>query len=312
MEAAMMQRVCSWAIAIGVVAAAAFVSPAGAQQAFKSADEAANALIAAVRAGDAKAIAQVLGPDASEITSSGDKVQDDNTRKELLAAYDAKHSLTKDAAGRTFLTVGPDDFPIAIPIVEKDGAWRFDAVAGREEILYRRIGRNELAAIQTCLAYVDAQNDYAEMAPNGGVGVYAQRIVSRLGKKDGLYWPAAQGEPESPLGEAVAAATSRGYRVSGARAPFHGYYFRVLTRQGPTASGGAINYVAKGKMIGGFALVAYPAQYGNSGVMTLLVNHRGDVFQKDLGRRTGQIAGLMSTFNPDRTWTKVADTQAQK
>ena len=307
----MMQRLCSWAIAIGVVAAATWGSPATAQQAFKSADEAANALIAAVRAGDAKTIAQVLGPDASEITSSGDKVQDDNTRKELLAAYDAKHSLTKDATGRTFLTVGTDDFPIAIPIVEKDGTWRFDTMAGRQEILYRRIGRNELAAIQASLAYVDAQNDYAEMAPNGS-GVYAQRIVSRPGKKDGLYWPAAQGEPESPLGEAVAAATSRGYRVSGARAPFHGYYFRVLTRQGPTAPGGAINYVAKGKMIGGFALVAYPAQYGNSGVMTFLVNHRGDVFQKDLGRRTGQIAGLMSTFNPDRTWTKVADIQAQK
>ena len=163
----MMQRLCSWAIAIGVVAAATWGSPAAAQQAFKSADEAANALIAAVRAGDAKTIAQVLGPDASEITSSGDKVQDDNTRKELLAAYDAKHSLTKDATGRTFLTVGTDDFPIAIPIVEKDGTWRFDTMAGQQEILYRRIGRNELAAIQASLAYVDAQNDYAEMAPNG-------------------------------------------------------------------------------------------------------------------------------------------------
>jgi hypothetical protein len=305
MEAAMMQTIRTLTFAVGAVAAAVLASPAGAQQAFKSADEAANALVAAVRAGDARAIARVLGPGANDIVSSGDKVQDDNTRKELLAAYDAKHALTKDSAGRTFLTVGADDFPIAIPLVEKDGVWKFDTAAGRQEILYRRIGRNELATIQACLAYVDAQNEYAEKAPNGGVGVYARRIVSSPGKKDGLYWPAAQGEPESPLGEAVATATGQGYRVGGERAPFHGYYFKVLTRQGPAAPGGAMNYIARGKMIGGFALVAYPAQYGNSGVMTFLVNHNGDVFQKDLGPRTAGIASAMTSYSPDQTWTKV-------
>ena len=304
----MKQTIRALTFAIGV-AAAALASPAGAQQAFKSADEATSALIAAVRADDAKAVARVLGPGGSDLISSGDEVQDDNMRKELLAAYDAKHSLTKDERGRTFLTVGADDFPIAIPLVEKDGVWKFDTVAGREEILYRRIGRNELATIQACLAYVDAQNEYAELAPTGGRGVYAQRIVSSPGKKDGLYWPAAAGEQESPLGEAVAAATRQGYRIDGERAPFNGYYFKILTRQGPTAPGGAVNYIANGKMIGGFALVAYPAQYGNSGVMTFLVNQDGDVFQKDLGPSTAKIAPAMTSYNPDRTWTKVVETQ---
>ena len=303
-----MQTIRSCVLAFGVVVA--MVSSAGAQQAFKSPEEAGDALIAALRAGDVKAIIRVLGPDAAEITSSGDKVDDENTRKLVLAAYDAKHSITKNSTGQSFLTVGDNEFPLPIPLVEKDGSWRFDTVAGREEILYRRIGRNELATIEAALAYVDAQNDYAEMAPSGA-GVYAQRIVSSPGKKDGLYWPTADGEPQSPLGEAVAAATLRGYRVGGPPAPFHGYYFKVLTRQGPTAAGGALNYIVKGKMMGGFALVAYPAQYGNSGVMTFLVNHNGDVFEKDLGARTPQIAGMMSSYNPDRTWRKVAVTEVE-
>ena len=308
----MKKQIVSFAVAVGVLTVAAFVPSAGAQQAFKSAQEATDALVAAVRAGDAKAIARVLGPGSDEITSSGDKVQDENTRKDVLAAYDAKHGLTKDATGRTFITVGSDDFPVAIPIVEKDGVWKFDTVAGREEVLYRRIGRNELATIEAALAYVDAQNDYAVLAPAGGLGVYAQRIVSSPGKKDGLYWPAAQDGPESPLGEAVAAATASGYRIGGARAPFHGYFFKILTRQGPTAPGGAINYIANGKMIGGFALVAYPAQYGNSGVMTFMVNHMGEVFQKDLGAKTSQIASGMTAFNPDRTWQRVTEVVEKK
>ena len=300
-----MQKLSSSLFAACVVAALATVSAsASAQQAFKSPEEAADALVAAVRAGDAKAINKVLGPGGNEIVSSGDKVQDANTRKLVLAAYDAKHTIIKDAAGHAYLAVGAEDYPIPLPVVQKDGAWRFDTVAGREEILYRRIGRNELATIQACLAYVDAQNDYAVLAPNGGVGNFAQRIVSSLGKKDGLYWPAAAGENESPLGEAVAAATLRGYRA-GTRAPFHGYYYKILTRQGATAAGGAMNYIANGRMIGGFALVAYPAQYGNSGVMTFLVNHNGDVFQKDLGAKTAQIVSRMTSFNPDRTWAKV-------
>lgn len=301
-----MKNSSSWLFGACLIAcAAALPSSASAQQAFKSANEAADALIAALRADDAKALVKVLGPNGSDLISSGDEVQDANTRKTVLEAYDAKHSIIKDSTGRTFLAVGKDDYPIPLPLVEKDGNWRFDTVAGREEILYRRIGRNELAVIQVCLTYVDAQNEYAEMAPNGGVGVFAQRIISSSGKKDGLYWPAAQGEKESPLGEAVAAATRQGYRVGGARAPYHGYYYKILTRQGPNAPGGSINYVAGGRMIGGFALVAYPAEYGNSGVMTFLVNHQGEVFEKDLGPGTAKIAGAMTAFNPDRTWRKV-------
>jgi hypothetical protein len=193
--------------------------------------------------------------------------------------------------------------------VRKDGRWEFDTAAGRLEILYRRIGRNELDAIQASLAYVDAQNEYAEKDRTGaGAGAYAQHVVSRPGKKDGLYWPSAQGEDSSPLGELVAKASSDGYRLGEQRAPFHGYYYKILTRQGPTAPGGAADYVVRGKMIGGFALVAYPAEYGNSGVMTFLVNHDGAVFQKDLGPRTARIARLMKSFNPDQTWKKVAVT----
>jgi hypothetical protein len=186
-------------------------------------------------------------------------------------------------------------------------SWRgFDAVGGRREILVRRIGRNELSAIQACLAYVDAQQEYAEKG-FGGNGVYARRIVSGRGKKDGLYWPAQPGEEESPLGDLAASAAADGYDVKLQRMPYHGYYYRILTRQGPNAPGGALDYVVRGNMIGGFALVAYPAQYGNSGVMTFLVNHQGVIYEKDLGRRTPAIAAGMTAFNPDHTWRRVAD-----
>ncbi len=295
-------------LAAAAIVATVAVSPSAvfAQQAFKSTNEAIDALIVALRAGDSKSINRVLGPNGSQIVSSGDAVQDENTRKIVLAAYDIKHSTARDSLGRTFLTVGENEYPIPLPLVEKDGHWRFDTVAGREEILARRIGRNELGAIQASLAYVDAQHEYAEMAPNGGVGNYAQKIISELGKKDGLYWPSAAGEPQSPLGPVVASATWQGYKVGGGRTPFHGYYYKILTRQGPTAPGGAFNYIANGKMIGGFALVAYPAIYGNSGVKTFLVNHNGEVYEKDLGPQTSRIVARMNAFNPDRTWQKVA------
>jgi hypothetical protein len=191
--------------------------------------------------------------------------------------------------------------------------WTFDVDAGRFEILRRRIGRNEMAAIQACLAYVDAQNEYAEKARDGAeAGIYAQRIVSQSGKQDGLYWPSAQGQDESPLGDLVARASKEGYRFDAGPAPFHGYYYKILTRQGPAANGGALDYVVRGKMIGGFALVAYPAQYRNSGVMTFIVNHEGTVFQKDLSKRTARLVQAMSSFNPDKTWTKVDTTALPK
>jgi hypothetical protein len=190
--------------------------------------------------------------------------------------------------------------------VQKSGAWQFDAVSGRREVLLRRIGRNELAAIQTALAYVDAQNDYASMNPEGSkVDTYAQRIVSSPGKKDGLYWPAAANEPQSPLGEAFATATIQGYRPGGDQIPYHGYYYKVLTEQGPNAPGGAMSYVVKGNMIGGFGLLAYPAEYGNSGVMSFMVNHAGVVLQRDLGPNTERIALRMTAFDPDPSWRQV-------
>jgi hypothetical protein len=293
-------------LAFGVAALlSAAMSAAGAQQRFKTTEAAADALVTAARAGDRRTIASVLGPGSADIVSSGDPVQDANTRQEFLTAYDANHRVVTESGKPAILVVGQTDWPFPIPIVEKDGEWQFDTVAGREEILARRIGRNELATIQTVLAYFDAQNEYAEMTKDkNGMPVYAQRIFSSPGKKDGLYWPAAAGQPDSPLGDAVAEATRKGYRVGGGPIPYHGYYFKILTRQGPTAPGGALDYVVGGSMIGGFALVAWPAQYGNSGVMTFLVNHKGEVFEKDLGPATTRIAGGMTAFNPDHTWKK--------
>jgi Protein of unknown function (DUF2950) len=297
-------RLASLAAAVLIFAMA---SAASAQQSYKTAEEAADALVNAARSGERKNILTVLGQDGADIASSGDAVADAATRQQFLAAYNAKHQITMEGDSKAILVIGQDDFPFPIPLVRKDGTWQFDTAAGREEILYRRIGRNELSAIQTCLAYVDAQHDYAEKGVAGN-GVYAQRIVSRPGKKDGLYWPAQSGEDESPLGELAAAAAAEGYRAGQERRPYHGYYYRLLTRQGDRAPGGAINYIASGKMIGGFALVAYPAKYGNSGVMTFLVNHLGVVYQKDLGPNTARVAARMMTFNPDTTWQRVDDT----
>jgi len=291
----------------------AAASVAGAQQAFKTPEEAASALVGAAKTGDRKAIVTVLGPDGEDIVSSGDDVADAATRQKFVAAYDAKHEIAMEGADKAIMVIGQEDFPLPIPLVRKDGMWRFDTAAGREEILARRIGKNELNAIQTSLAYVDAQNEYAEKDRTGaGVNTYAQRIISRPGKKDGLYWPASQGGDDSPLGELFAQATAQGYRVGAGRTPFHGYYFKILTRQGAAAAGGELDYVVNGKMIGGFALVAYPAEYLNSGVMTFLVSHAGTVYEKDLGPDTFGIAERMTSFNPDRTWKEVSeDDRAQ-
>ena len=308
-----MQKRRTLMLTIGIAfAIAGLISSAGAQQRFKTPDEAAEALAAAARAGDSKGVIAVLGPDAIDIVSSGDAVADENTRKEFVAAYDAKHSVAADGNNPATLMLGPDNYPFPIPLVQKDGSWQFDTKAGREEILARRIGRNELAAIQVCLAYYDAQNEYSEITPKAdGMAVYAWRIVSDPGKRDGLYWPRTQGEPDSPIGEAVAAATQKGYRA-GTGAAFHGYRYKILTRQGSAAPGGELDYIVDGKMIGGFALVAYPAEYGNSGITTFIINHKGDVFQKDFGENTKQVASRMKSFNPDHTWKKVAEAEEKK
>jgi hypothetical protein len=282
------------------------MAAAHAQQSFKTAEEAADALVSAAKTGDRKAVLTVLGQKGADIVSSGDPVADASARSRVIEAYNAKHQMAMEGTDKAVLIIGHEDWPFPIPLVRKDGTWRFDTAAGREEILYRRIGRNELSAIQACLAYVDAQQEYAERGIAGN-GVYAQRIVSGPGKNDGLYWPAQPSEDDSPLGELAASAAAEGYRVGQQRAPYHGYYYKVLTRQGPNAAGGALDYIVRGRMIGGFALVAYPAEYRNSGVMTFLVNHRGDVYEKDLGPNTAHIAAGITAFNPDNTWRRVTD-----
>jgi hypothetical protein len=300
-------------ILVSLTMAALLCATANAQQAFKTPDEAAAALAGAAKAGDPKAIVTVLGPDGADIASSGDAVADAATREKFVAAYDAKHQITMEGDNKAIVVIGQEDFPLPIPLLRKDGAWRFDTEAGREEILFRRIGKNELDAIQSSLAYVDAQNDYADKDRTGaGKGLYAQRIISSAGKKDGLYWPDAQNNDASPLGELIAKATAQGYRTGGGRTPYHGYYFKILKKQGAAAAGGELEYVVKDKMIGGFALVAYPAEYRNSGVMTFIVNHNGIVYEKDLGPRTADIAEKMTTYNPDSSWHKAEAPTASK
>jgi hypothetical protein len=287
-----------------IVAVALMTSPSQAQQAYPSPEDAAASLAAAVKTGTRSAILKVLGNDGADIVESGDDVADAEMRQRFLSAYDAKNSIKAEGNKKATLTLGADEFPFPIPLVNNRRGWEFDTAAGRLEILYRRIGRNEIDAIQTCLAFVDAQNEYAEKDRTGeGTGVYAQRIVSSPGKKDGLFWRDDR-EP-SPLGELAAQASAEGYKAGEQAAPYHGYYFRILKGQGSDAPGGALNYVVKGKMIGGFALIAYPAEYGNSGVMTFMVNHAGIVYEKDLGERTERIARRIYLFDPDQAWKKI-------
>lgn len=302
--------------AIFVVASASITLPsfALAQQDYKTPQAAVDALVASAKSGDEKAALVVLGHRGEDIISSGDKVADEAARARFVASYDAKHEITMLGDKKAILVIGDKDYPFPIPMERnKKGTWSFDTEEGRREILYRRIGRNELDTIQTCLAFVDAQDEYAAKDRTGaGAGVYAQRFISTPGKKDGLYWPTAQGEEESPLGELFAEATRQGYRAGEGRVPYHGYYFKILTKQGAAAAGGAADYIVNGEMIGGFALVAYPAQYRNSGVMTFIINYKGTVFQKDLGANAAKIAEKMTSFNPDPTWSKVDTTEATK
>jgi hypothetical protein len=285
-------------------------TPALAQEQFGSAEDAVAALVGAAKAGDAKAILAVLGPDGQAIVSSGDPVADGNTREKFVAAYDAKHSLELEGNGTQTLILGDDNWPFPISLISDAGKWQFDTKEGLDEILRRRVGRNELSAIQVSLAYVQAQNEYAALDPARlGRGVYAQRILSHPGKKDGLYWPSAEGEVQSPLGDLAAQASAEGYKAGSGPIPYHGYYYRVLTRQGPGAPGGAYDYLVKGKMMGGFALLAFPAEYGNSGIATFMVNHDGTVFEKDLGPNTAKLARKIESFAPDQTWTKVDSSQ---
>ena len=286
----------------GILALALLTSASQAQQSFSSPEDAAAALAAAVKSGP-RDILKVLGKSADDIVSSGDEVADVDIRQRFTSMYDAKHTVKTEGNKKGTLMLGPDDFPFPIPLVNTKTGWEFDTDEGRIEVLRRRIGRNELDAIQTALAFVDAENEYADKDRGEGAGVYAQRIVSTPGKKDGLFW--RDDSDPSPLGALAAQASSEGYKTGEGPAPYHGYYFRILKGQGSDAPGGALNYVVKGKMIGGFALIAWPAEYGNSGVMTFMVNHAGTVYQKDLGKRTEFVAQRATLFDPDQTWKKV-------
>jgi hypothetical protein len=298
---------------IAAVLVVTSASAALAQQDYKTPQDAVDALVATARSGDEKAALVVLGQDGADIISSGDKVSDDAVRQRFVASYDKKHQVAMEGDKKAVLVIGDNDYPFPIPLARnKNGTWSFDTDEGSREILYRRIGHNELDTIQTALAYVDAQKDYADKDRGAGTGVYAQRFISTEGKKDGLYWPSAKGEEESPLGELFAAATRQGYHAGQGRSPYHGYYYKILTKQGPAADGGAADYVVNGKMIGGFALVAYPAEYRNSGVMTFIVNYAGTVFQKDLGPKTEEIAESVTAFNPGQGWKKVDTTVSAK
>ena len=276
---------------------------APAQKRFASLDEAVGAFVAAIRAADRKALVEILGPRGNPLVWSGDEVADREAFRRFTAAYDRAHRL-EGGGGKVVLYVGDDDFPFPIPLVPDGPTWMWDTAAGDDELVRRRIGQNELSVIEVCLAYVDAQREYYSRGT--GLLEYAQRLESTKGKHDGLFWEARPGEPQSPLGELVARARTAGYPLppSGGRVPYHGYFYRILFAQGPGAGGGAYDYVVRGHMIGGFALVAHPAQYGVSGVMTFIVNHDGIVYQKDLGPKTSQVANAMKAFNPDAGWTK--------
>ncbi len=272
------------ALAAGAAHAATYASP----------EDAAAALAAAVQKNDEHAIEAVLGPGSRRLVQSGDPVADKAGRAGFTAAYDAKHAI-EPHDDRAFLLIGADDFPFPIPLRNNGGAWRFDVRAGAQEILDRRIGRDELNAIEVCRAIVEAERDYASFFAE-----YAAKFVSDPGKKNGLYWPAASGAPESPLGPLVTEARAQGYR--GRHAPYHGYYYKLLQAQGTHASGGARDYIVQGRMIGGFAVVAYPANWGNTGIMSFIVNQDGTVSERNLGRDTARIAGAMTRYDPDANW----------
>ena len=279
------------------------------QKAFASPEEAAKALVAAASAEDVNELLAVLGPAGDPLISSGDEVADRQGRERFVRMYEEKNQIVKEGDEKAVLEVGNEAWPVPIPMVKAGGEWRFDTKEGKEEIINRRIGKNELSAIQVCLAYVDAQREYATKdRDRNGLLEYAQKFGSEPGKKDGLYWQAKEGEEPSPLGPLAAQARTEGYtkkKAGDKPSPYHGYFYKILKAQGKNAPGGAHSYVVKDKMIGGFALVAYPAIYGTSGIMTFIVNHDGVVYEKDLGKKTESLAKAMTTFDPDKSWRKI-------
>jgi len=277
------------------------------QRTFSSADEAVKSLVAAIRADDEKEMLAILGPGSGELISSGDEAADRTGREKFTRAYDQMNKIEQKSDDTMVLHIGKDDWSLPIPIAKKADAWVFDTDKGKNEMLNRRIGRNELHVIDVLDAYVDAQHEYATRDCRGdGKVEFAQRLISTEGKQDGLYWEAKEDEEESPLGPLVAQAAREGYANPDLQ-PFHGYYFKILKGQGKHANGGAYNYVVRDKMILGFAIVAYPAEYGNSGVMTFIVNQEGIIYQKNLGKNTKRGAEALKIFDPDESWKKVTE-----
>ena len=302
-------RVAVGAVFFTIVGLSGISHAAAAQQkSFASAEEAVKTAVTAARANNEKDLLAIFGVQAKDLLSSGDLVADKQRREGFIKAYDEKNRVMADGTNM-ILVIGPNDWPFPIPLVKKGDGWVFDTDKGKEEILNRRIGQNELDVIQVSLAYVDAQREYAMKDRDGsGLRGYAQKFRSDAGKKNGLYWEAKADEEQSPLGPFAARARSEGYgqnKASDKPVPYRGYYYKILTAQGKDAPGGAYSYIVKGKMIGGFALVAYPAEYGNSGVMSFIVNYEAKVFQKDLGKNTANAAAAMKEYNPDKTWSEV-------
>jgi len=305
-----------WRAAFGALALLALAQPlpATAQARFASPEEAVAALVDASRLNNEPILSAILGPHGDKLVNSGDPVQDARRRAAFVRAYDASHNLALEASGKVVLQIGKDAWPMPIPLVKSGGSWYFDTRDGEREILARHIGRNELAAIQVCLAIADAERDYASQDRNdSGVLQYAPKLASAPGKHDGLYWETAPDAPPSPLGPLVAAAASRGYSGSGPAplTPYHGYYYRILTAQGRNAPGGERAYIIKGRMIGGFAVLAYPARYRASGVMSFMVGEDGVVYEKNLGRNTAAVAEKMTAYDPDATWTPHQGSKAR-
>ncbi len=308
------QRLTAAICAFGLLLWVAMGDPARAsdkmQKTFASPQTAAEALVEAMRSDKTDDLIMILGPQSRDLVSSGDPVADKDAEEKFIAAYGEMNKIVSEGKSKALLVLGTDAWPFAVPLVKSGGAWRFDGAAGREEILDRRIGRNELNAIEVCRTYVQAQNEYARRDRlASGFQEYAQKFQSSPGKHDGLYWLAGPNEEESPLGPVVASARAEGYDPAAAasgtgRQPFHGYLYKILTRQGKAAPGGAHDYVVKDHMIGGFALVAFPARYGDSGIMTFIVSHDGVVYQNNLGPDTSAVANRMTEFNPDQGWEK--------
>jgi hypothetical protein len=276
--------------------------------AFDTPEAAVGAFVASLEKYDMPRLQALLGPGAAELLDSGDAVQDAGDRAEFLAAYKAKNSLADDGADRKTLVVGEQDWPLPIPLVKRDGKWVFDGEAGIDEMIYRRVGANELGAIDVMYGFVNAQLEYASEGRDGDpAGIYALKLVSDEGLHNGLYWPVEEGETPSPVGPWIARAAGEGYRrVEGVRTAYHGYYYRLLYSQGPNANGGPRDYFKDGRLTEGFALVAWPADYGSSGVMTFMVNQDGVVFQKDLGEDTATAVEAIQVFDPDSSWTAIA------